>query len=299
MLSSDDVAFFMVVAESKNLAAAARRLGVTGPSVTQKLNLLEEKLKVPLIDRGTRRTSLTSHGSFLINHGASIVESLEDLHNSLITNYQDTKGTLKVSCSFGFGVKYLAPIVADFHLHHPQIKIDVFLSEHPLDINEYNPDVIIHIGELIDSNFIKVTLSKNKRILVASPEYIEKASELLTPKDLARHRCIALRENNEDVTMWKFTDIQKQVQSVRITPYLSSNVGEVVKSWALGGNGIIVRSEWDVAEELRLGKLLQLLPNYTLPGADIVALVKKPEHLRSKKLNLFIEYLKRSVPSAW
>ena len=155
---------------------------------------------------------------------------------------------------------------------------------------------MIYIGQLKDSSLKRIFLAKNKRLLVASPEYLVTAPPLNTPNDLINHDCIVLKENNEDVTMWKFyDDIDTRNIGLRIIPKLSSNVGQVVKGWAISGHGIIQRSEWDVSPELEQGKLLTLLPEYTLPSADIVALVSSEKDNRPRKIRFLIEFFKENV----
>jgi DNA-binding transcriptional LysR family regulator len=111
--------------------------------------------------------------------------------------------------------------------------------------------------------------------------------------ELRQHACIALRENAEDVTLWKMRALDAdKFESTRIIPKLASNDGRVVKQWALGGLGIMMRSEWDVARELRSGRLVKILPGYALPGADIVALLDAQRQNRSARAMRFLEYLK-------
>jgi DNA-binding transcriptional LysR family regulator len=122
-----------------------------------------------------------------------------------------------------------------------------------------------------------------------------------TPQDLAKHRCIALRENNEDVTLWQFTNTEDEKHEViRINPTLASNEGRVVKDWAMMGLGIIMRSEWDVQPQLDSGELVRLLPTYALPNANIVALLSSPEKERSARISGFISLLnERLAPVSW
>jgi len=139
-------------------------------------------------------------------------------------------------------------------------------------------------------------LAPNKRFLCASPSYLRKYGEVCEPADLRHHHCIALRENAEDVTMWKFNEpIVGKQQSIRISPKLASNDGRVIKQWALEGQGIILRSEWDVAAELKSGALVQLLSGYELPDANIVALLGTEQRARAGRTTKFLELLKNNI----
>jgi len=117
-----------------------------------------------------------------------------------------------------------------------------------------------------------------------------------TPKDLGHHRCIALRENNEDATMWRFTQASGRTEmNIRISPVLSSNVSQVTKDWCVAGQGIIQRSEWDVQEELENGQLVRVLSSYQLESADIVALLSSERLSRSRKVTAFLEFMQQRL----
>ena len=296
MINSQDVDFFMSLAKSKSLAAAARKLNVTPPSVSQRLQTLENKLGVKLIERGLRALSLTAAGEILEEKGKKLIADLADLQDDIVNNKTSISGKIKVLAPLGFGTLHIAPLIAAFQKCHPLITIDLKLSDNPQWSDKQSPDIMIYIGQLKDSSLKRIFLAKNKRLLVASPEYLATAPLLNTPNDLINHDCIVLKENNEDVTMWKFyDDIDRRNIGLRIIPKLSSNVGQVIKNWAISGHGIIQRSEWDVSPELEQGKLLTLLPEYTLPSADIVALVSSEQDNRPRKIHFLIEFFKENV----
>ena len=139
-------------------------------------------------------------------------------------------------------------------------------------------------------------MAKNRRFLLASSDYLRSAPLLETPKDLSNHRCIALRENNEDATMWRFTKVLSGTEmNVRVSPVLSSNVSQVTKDWCVAGQGIIQRSEWDVQEELENGQLVRVLPSYQLDSADIVALLSSERLNRSRKVTVFLEFMQQCL----
>lgn len=293
MLNSQDIEFFMSLATSSSLAATARKLNVTPPSISQRLQTLEKKLGVKLVERSVRAISLTTAGEILAEKGKLLILDLATLQDDILNSKHAISGEIKVLAPLGFGSQYIAPLIAEFQKMHPLTVIDLVLSDNPQWSNKQSPDVMIYIGQLKDSSLKRIFLAKNKRLLLASPEYLRSAPPLNTPNDLAHHHCIALRENNEDVTMWKFySDSYTQSIGVRVTPTLSSNVGQVVKNWAISGRGIIQRSEWDVTEELAQGKLLTLLPEYTFPSADIVALVSTAQDKRPRKINYLIDFFK-------
>ena len=296
MLSSQEIAFFITLAQSKSLAAAARKLNVTPPSVSQRLQALEQKLNVKLVERGTRAISLTSEGELIFEEGRQVLQQIELLEEKVQQNKLALSGKLRIIAPVGYGTERIAPIAAQFQKEHPDLTIDLHLSDAPSWSQIDPPDIIIFIGQLKDSSLKRILLSKNKRFLVASPTYLATADVVRTPQDLLQHQCIALNENDDDLTMWKFThNATGEDVSVRITPSLTSNIGPVVKHWTLEGYGIIQRSEWDIVEDLKTGRLVKLLPDYKLPNADIVALVSSTQEKRPAKVNRFIDRLKRSL----
>lgn len=293
MMTSEDLRFFMVIADNKSLAAAARALNVTPPTVTQRLQGIEAKLGIKLVDRRARTATLTDEGELLAERAIEIIQEMTDLEESLTSRTTQVSGRLKILAPIGFGNNYVAPLVADFHRRFPQITVELELSDNPNFSQGSAWDLMIYIGELVDSSLKMVTLAPNQRFLCASPDYIAQVGSPKTPSDLRHHCCIALRENEEDVTMWRFTNRETGVlDSVRIHPKFVCNEGRAVKQWAVDGHGIIMRSEWDMTPELNRGELVRLLTDYDLPRADIVALMGSDQRSRSARTVMFLEELK-------
>ncbi|MGZ5785785.1 MAG: LysR substrate-binding domain-containing protein, partial [Ramlibacter sp.] len=188
-----------------------------------------------------------------------------------------------------FGRHYLAPAIADFHTLHPKLMVSLTLSDvvSAADANRF--DLIVHIGSLADSSMVAYPIAPNSRFVCAAPRYLAQRPAPREPKELAAHDCIVLRENDEDVTLWRFSKKRSEV-AVRVPAILSSNDGEVAKQWALKGKGVVMRSEWDVAENLAAGRLVRLLADWSLPDADVVALVAGRSGL-SARVKLFLSFL--------
>ena len=201
----------------------------------------------------------------------------------------------------GFGNDYIAPLVGEFQRQHANLNVELELSDQPSWAVSHKWDIIIYIGELRDSTLKLVTLAPNQRFLCASPEYLNKNGTPESPRDLKAHTCIALRENSEDVTLWRFThNDSAEQQSIRITPTFTCNEGSVVKNWAMAGHGIIMRSQWDVQPKLNSGALVRLLPNFSLANADIVALLGTDARARSARTSHFLQLLKdRLAQQPW
>ncbi len=293
MISSEDLRFFYVIATHPSLTAAARNLDVTPPTVTQRLQGIEAKLSVKLVQRQARGIRLTEEGQLLLDKAKLILGEIDELQELMNSKKNQIGGRLKVLAPLGFGNDYVAPLVGEFQRLHDNLSVELALSDDPNWADSHQWDMIIYIGELRDSSLKLVSLAPNRRFLCASPGYLKRMGTPQSPKDLRNHTCIALRENSEDVTLWRFTNSASgEQESIRIIPRLASNEGRVVKDWALADHGIIMRSEWDVTPELNSGKLVRLLPDYELPGADIVALLGTDARARSARTVKFLQLLK-------
>ena len=284
-----DLRFFVTITESGSLAEAARRLDVTPSAVSQRLRQLESRLGLQLAHRSTRRFALTEEGELFHAGVAALLVDLDRLVDSLRERSGEVAGTLNVGGPLGFGRNYLAAAIADFHSLHPRLKVSLTLSDvlSAADANRF--DMIVHIGSLMDSSMVAYPIAPNARFICAAPAYLARHPAPREPKDLAQHDCIVLRENNEDVTLWRFRRKRSEV-SVRVPAILSSNDGDVAKQWALRGKGLFVRSEWDVADSLASGRLVRVLADWTLPDADVVALAPRRAGM-SARAKLFLSFL--------
>lgn len=301
MITTEDLRFIMMIANHRTLADAARSLNITPPSVTLRLQHIEKKLSIKLIQRPSRIVSLTEEGQMMLDKGITILKGLDDLQEQLNESRDEVCGKLRVLAPLGFGNDYVAPLLGKYKVIHPRLDIELDLSDNPIWTTHHKWDIIIYIGALNDSSLKMITLAKNQRFICASPKYIQEMGYPDTPQDLVKHRCVALRENNEDTNLWQFTNTANGKEEViRINPTLICNEGRVVKDWAMAGLGIIMRSEWDIRPQLNIGQLVRLLPNYSLPNADIVALLSSQEKERSARVAGFISLLKQHLtPIPW
>ncbi|MGE7414767.1 LysR family transcriptional regulator [Methylobacterium tarhaniae] len=301
MLGPDDLRFFLAIAEAPSLAAASRALDVSPSAVTQRLRALEERLGVHLVDRAGRHLALTDEGELIAERGRPILDSLAELDEALAARRGQVVGHLRIVAPLGFGRAYVAPVAASFQAAHPEVAIDLMLSDRLGGVPEGTFDLAIHVGAIARAapGLIARRLAPNDRVICAAPAYLAAKGEPATPEDLATQACIALRENDEDVTLWRFRRDGAEVR-IRIEPRLASNDGEVVRGWALAGRGIILRSEWDVAADLRAGRLVRLLPDYALPEAPVMALLGAPRRARAARTGRFLDALAAALdPPPW
>ena len=271
MTDSADLRFLLAIQDNGSLVATARALGLTPSAVSQRLQQLEKKLGTRLVDRTARSLRFTHEGSLLCERGAELIRQLDALSDDLHTRQGGLVGTLKVNAPLGFGRRYVAPVVADFQQQHPDVDIELTLSDAPLTEAAERFDVVVHIGALEVSNLVGYAIAPNARWICASPAFVKRFGLPQTPDDLATLPCIVLRENKEDVSLWHFSK-GRTSRSVRVPSKLMCNDGDVIRRWACEGRGVILRSEWDVADDVRAGRLVRLLPGWKAPDANVIAL---------------------------
>ncbi|KVD68687.1 LysR family transcriptional regulator [Burkholderia ubonensis] len=300
MLDLEDLRLVRAIGASRSLASAARLLDLTPPAVTIRLQRMEERLSARLAVRKSNGISLTDEGQRLYQEALDILERVEALPIHISGEHGEVQGTLRVVAPFGFGRKYVSRIVRDVQLAHPKLEISLHLSESPLT-HASGADVVVHIGTLKSSSWVGYPLAPNERFLCASPAYARRIKALNHPADLARCNCLCLRENDEDVPRWRFSQEGDSRRStvIRVAGALSSNDGTVITEWALAGLGIVERSEWDVAPLLADGKLVRLLPDWRLPSAPVTALLPSRTG-RSVRQRIFLETAKQFLsPPPW
>lgn len=299
MPTSEDLRFFMTLVHAPSFAAAAHQIAVTPPAVTQRLRAIEARLGVRLFHRSPRGVSLTDEGVLLAEHAAALLAELDALSDELDIRLGHVRGHLRVAASKGFGRHYVAPVIADYSKAHPGVRVTLDLSDSPLRLKPESWDVIVHIGDLPDMGLSMQTLAPNRRMLCCAPAYAEARGLPAAPHDLTNHACLAVHENDEDVTLWRLRSKSNDTAAVRVTAPMMSNDGEVVRNWALAGHGIVLRSEWHVAKDIAAGRLIRVLPDWSPPDAPVVALLAS-RHGRTPRTRRFVEMLQAALtPAPW
>ncbi|MGI4860375.1 MAG: LysR family transcriptional regulator, partial [Janthinobacterium lividum] len=265
---ASELEFFVLVARHGNLAAAARALDITPPAATKRLAAMEARLGVRLVNRTTRSASLTSEGETYLGHALRILADIHEMEEAVASGRVRPRGLLRVNATLGFGRTTIAPLVSAFARRHPDVEVQMEVTDRPVDLVESGFDLAIRFGALPDRRLNARRIMSNRRFLCASPAYLERHGEPAGLADLARHQCIVHRQNDDAYGIWRFTQ-GDQTEVVKVRGALSSNDGDIVLGWALDGHGILVRSEWDLAKYVRSGRLRIVLAGYTLPPADL------------------------------
>jgi len=286
---TSDMHFFTLVAKHGSLAAAARAMDLTPPAATKRLATLESRLGVRLLNRTTRTLSLTSEGETYLQHATRILAEIKEMEDLVSQGRSVPRGLLRVNATLGFGRTTIAPLVSAFTARYPEVEVQMEVTDKPIDLVESGFDLAIRFGSLPDKRLNARRIMSNRRFLCASPGYLERHGTPKSLADLANHRCIIHRQNDDAYGIWHFMH-HDHSEVIKVHGMLSSNDGDIVLGWALDGHGILIRSEWDLAKYLDSGRLKIVLPEFDLPAADLFVYYpsKRNQTIRARA---FIDFL--------
>ena len=284
----EDLRLFCVVARNRSFAETARELGVSKAVVSKRIGLLEAAVGERLFHRTTRNVSLTAPGEIVHQWAQRILEDVDLMGQAISREKAAPSGLLRICSSTGFGRSRLAPALSEMARSFPQLEIQVELLDRPVDLVEEGFQLDIRIGQVREGGVIKRRIARNRRVLCAAPAYLEKFGTPQSLDDLKAHRCIPIRERDQDFGRWEL-DGPAGAVAIKVSGPLSANNGEIVRQWAIDGHGIILRSTWDIRREIEAGLLLPVLPQY-FQQADVWAVY--PSRLSvSARVKVCFEFL--------
>ena len=292
-IQPSDLGFFSALAGAGSLSAAARELGVTTPAVSKHLAQMEARLGISLVNRTTRRMSLTPEGELYLDNARRILGQIDDMEQLLGVSKATPKGLLRVNATLGFGRSHVAPLISRFVRQHPQVEVQLQLSVNPPPLTDDSFDVCIRFGAPPDARVIARHVAPNRRLLCASPAYLARHGIPKVPNDLTKHNCIGIRQGEEAYGVWRLASGRARsapTQAVKTRGNLTTNDGEIAVSWALDGHGILMRAEWDIEKHLKSGRLVQVLPHFDTPDADIYA-VYPQRHQLAARVRAFVDFV--------
>jgi DNA-binding transcriptional LysR family regulator len=285
-----DLNLFLRVLDLGSISAAARSLDLSVAVASQRLQRLERSLGVRLLHRTTRQLRPTPEGVALAEQGRALVEDLEALTSNLSNTAKGVTGTLRVTLPATFGRQYISPLLPEFMSRHPRLRLHIDLSDQMRDLVSDGLDLAIRIGTLKDSELVAARLATDRRVLCASPEYLRHHGVPKKPEDLAKHECLLMAVSRDASDTWHLRGPDGNEVAVRVQSRLKSNLGEVIRDAALGGLGISLHSTWHVCEDLRAGRLKQVLPDYRLPESGIYAVMPE-RRMVLPRVRAFVESL--------
>jgi len=282
-------ATFAKVVELGSFSRAADRLSVSTSAASRQVAELEAHLGARLLNRTTRRLSLTEAGQAFYERCVQVLADLEDAEATVRSSTVAPRGTLRVTCGVSFGLRYLAPVLADFAAANRDIVLDLDLSDRAVDLVEEGYDVAVRIGSIGSPGMVSRRLGWTQLVCCASPAYLAAHPAPGEPSDLAAHECLSYA-NVGLPNAWRFEPADGgEVVTVRVPPRHRANNGQLLAAMAAAGLGIVYTPDFIVADEIRAGQLVRLLPRHRPPQSPIAAVYPSRRHL-SAKVRAFVDY---------
>lgn len=278
------MAVFAKVAEEKGFSAAARALGLSKSAVSKQVARLEDRLGARLINRTTRRLSLTAAGTAFYERCARVIAEAEEAERAVSSLHAEPRGVLKVNAPMSFATLQLAPAIPEFMARYPELAVDLTLNDRMVDLVDEGFDVAVRIARLTDSSLIARRLAPSRRLVVASPDYFARRGTPARPEDLKNHNCL-LYAYTLTGDEWRFRD-----QSVRVTGNLKANNGEVLRAAVLAGAGVALMPTFIVGDDVRAGRLQAVLGAWEDHSSSVYAVYPHARYL-STKVRVFVDYL--------
>ena len=280
---------FVRVVEQASFAKAAERLDISTSACSRHVADLEAHLDARLLNRTTRRLSLTESGQAFYDRSVQLLADLEEAEQAATASAARPRGTLKVTCGISFGVRHVAPLVGAFAARHPEVRFDVQLSDRFVDLVEEGFDLAIRIGESPTQNLIARKLGETRLVPCAAPVYLRERGAPETPADLARHACLTY-EYLPVRSVWRLHDRTGKVHAIRVAGPVHANNADLLVAAAVEGIGIAMEPDFIVADELAAGRLVRVLADYAPAPTGIYAVYPSRRHL-SAKVRAFVDFL--------
>jgi DNA-binding transcriptional LysR family regulator len=278
---------FVRAVEAGSISSAASELNMSPQLAGKQIRVLEEGLGIKLLSRTTRRQSLTDSGQLFYERAKSILAEMEAAEALMAETRSEPRGRLRISAPITFGSHGLAPEIPEYLSQHPEVSLDLSLSNRTVDLVEEGFDVVFRTGDLPDSSLIARRLASYRLVLCAAPDYIRSAEQLRSPEDLARHECLVFSHTSLR-TQWSFDGPGGRV-SVPIKGRFSTNSGEALRATAVAGMGVLLQPYELVADEIAAGRLVRLLPEYEPPARALHALYASDRQM-TPKLRSFLDF---------
>jgi DNA-binding transcriptional LysR family regulator len=283
------IAVFAQVVEQGHLSRAAERLGISTSAVSRHVADLEAHLGVRLLNRTTRRLSMTEAGQAFYERSVQLLADLEEAEATVSSGAVTPRGTLKLTCSITFGIRRLAPSIAAFAARHPAVRFEIELSDRQVDIVDEGIDLAVRIGDIGPQTLIGRRIGSINLVCCAAPSYLAAHGTPREPGELARHACLTYAYSATG-NAWRFLDAQGREHMVRVQGGVHANNGEMLAVLAAAGMGVTLEPDFIIAPELASGALVTLLPGYAPAASGVYAVYPSRRHL-SAKVRAFVDFL--------
>jgi DNA-binding transcriptional LysR family regulator len=284
------LAYFNCVVEQGSISKASRIFDIQPSSISRQLSALEEELNVRLLERSTRNVGVTEAGQLFYQYSKRITGEFDEAKRVVSALHHSPRGSLKISTTVAFGESKILPLVPTFRAAFPEVDIEIEITERVVDLIEENVDIAIRSGRLPDSNLIAKKLVQNNFILCASPNYVRRKKAPQHFEDLAKHDCLVY--GYKGWHDWFVLD--RKPQKIDISYYMEVDSVNGQKQLILNGGGIALLPQWAIEEELKIGKLVQLLPEFTFSPCNYETstyAIYQNRQLVPSKVRVFLDFL--------
>lgn len=278
---------FAAVVQEGSFAKAALRLDLSPQLVSKYVSQLEESLHTRLLNRTTRKVSITEAGSAYLARCQQILIDIEEMENSLSNLHENVSGVLTISAPMSFGGKHLPKLLVDFQIQYPNVKIDLKLTDRKVDIVEEGIDIALRIGLLKTSSLIAKRLTSIRIAICASPEYLAKNGTPTTPLELLQHTY--LKYSYAD-TSALFTQYDYQAGDLKLHSSIVCNNGDLLVNAAIYGGGIVIQPTFIAGEAITAGQLQKILTEYEPKPLGLYAVYAHRKFLASK-VRSFVDFI--------
>lgn len=282
---------FCKVVESGSFVMAAERMDLSTSAVSRLVVQLESHLQTRLLNRTTRQISLTDEGRSYYERCVQLLLELEEIEDAMAHTSQALRGQLRLTLPISFG-DYLAPALAQFSQEHPQLKLEVNLSDQQIDLIEEGLDLAIRVGHLGSQNLVARRLGQTQLLICAAPQYLAQHGTPKQPSDLLQHQCLLYGS-----TEWPFTLPEGQTQTQPVSGQTNANNGLFLRELAIAGAGITMAPDFLLADAVRDGRLIPILADYPSPPLPIYAVYPSRRHLAAR-VRSFVQFLQNWLPAA-
>ncbi|WP_350334397.1 LysR family transcriptional regulator [Coralliovum pocilloporae] len=290
----DNIRLFQKIAEKGSLIAAGRELGLSATTVSERLSTLEAHYGVVLFNRTTRSLHLTDEGQTLLDGAKVVLSEVDGLHARIRHGAQTLSGPIRISAPVDLGRNMVAGIVTAFTREHPAISVELSLSDGYIDIVGEGFDLAIRFGTVPDSTLRIRSLGSHRRIVCAAPSYIAANGTPRSPSDLHDHNCLIMRFGTTLDNIWHFQN-GTRLETITVRGNSIVNDSMLVRQWALDGLGIVLKSELDVASDLKAGRLVPLLEDYASPPTPL-QIIFPPGRSQPRRIHALVEKLCAAMP---
>ena len=286
---------FLTVVQTGSLSGAGRQSGLSPASVSRQITALEDDLGVRLLNRTSRRLSLTEAGQVYLEHAERLLQDIDELRDAVSQMAVKPRGTLRIQSRISLGTQHVAPLIPTFLALYPDLKIDLWLTDNDLDLTEHGIDLAIRTGNLSDSTLIGRRLASSPRVICASPEYWAEHGKPATPEALMDHNCLTYRfEFGTAAALWQFRIDTGQSINIQVAGNFQTNNGEALRVATLSGLGVAMLPAWSVKDHLKAGSLERVLTDYETTVSDLdfgIYAVYLSRRNLSAKTRLFVDHL--------